>query len=79
MRFMRMCLTEVMEAAARRNMAVLVKHNMYDGFKGGIEIPESIEIAREIERFGVNGIVLSGASSRRRRWPSCAASSRSIR
>ena len=60
MRFMRMCLTEVMEAAARRNMAVLVKHNMYDGFKGGIEIPESIEIAREIERFGVNGIVLSG-------------------
>ncbi len=60
MRFMRMCLTEVMEAAARRNMAVLVKHNMYDGFKWGIEIPESIEIAREIERFGVNGIVLSG-------------------
>ena len=40
--------------------AVLVKHNMYDGFKGGIEIPESLEIAREIERFGVDGIVLSG-------------------
>ena len=33
---------------------------MYDGFKGGIEIPESIAIAREIERFGVDGIVLSG-------------------
>lgn len=33
---------------------------MYDGFKGGIEIPESIEIAREIERWKVNGIVLSG-------------------
>lgn len=41
-------------------MAVIVKHNMYDGFKGGIEIPESLEIAREIERFGVNAIVLSG-------------------
>ena len=60
MRFMRMCLTEAMEAAARNRMAVLVKHNMYDGFKGGIEIPESIEIAKAIEEFGVNGIVLSG-------------------
>ena len=49
MRFMRMCLTEVMEAAAKTGTAVLVKHNMYDGFKGGIEIPESIAIAREIE------------------------------
>ncbi len=27
---------------------------------GGIEIPESLEIAHEIERFGVDGIVLSG-------------------
>ena len=57
---MRMCLEEVMEAAAQTGTAVLVKHNMYDGFKGGIEIPESLEIAREIERFGVDGIVLSG-------------------
>ena len=60
MRFMRMCLEQVMEAAAQTGLAVLVKHNMYDGFKGGIEIPESIEIAKEIERFGVDGIVLSG-------------------
>ena len=59
MRFMKMCLTEVMEAAAKCNMAVLVKHNMEDGFKSGIQIPESIEIAKEIEKFGVNGIVLS--------------------
>ena len=41
-------------------MAISVKHNMYDGFKGGIEIPESIEIAKVIESFGVDGIVLSG-------------------
>ena len=59
MRFMKMCLTEVMEAAAKDNMAVLVKHNMEDGFRSGIQIPESIEIAKEIEKFGVNGIVLS--------------------
>ena len=50
MRFMRMCLEEVMNAADATGTSVLVKHNMYDGFKGGIEIPESIEIAREIER-----------------------------
>ncbi len=60
MRFMRMCLEEVMEAAAQRNVAVLVKHNMYDGFKGGIELPESLEIAKVIESYRVNGIVLSG-------------------
>ncbi|MBO7169355.1 MAG: NADH:flavin oxidoreductase [Rikenellaceae bacterium] len=59
MRFMKMCLTEVMEAAAKEGMSVLVKHNMEDGFRGGIQIPESIEIAKEIEKFGVNGIVLS--------------------
>ena len=60
MRFMRMCLGEAVEAARACGMAITVKHNMYDGFKGGIEIPESIEIARAIESFGVDGIVLSG-------------------
>lgn len=59
MRFMEMCLEEVMEAAARCRMAVLVKHNMEDGFRGGIEVPESIEIAKRIESYGVDGIVLS--------------------
>ena len=59
MRFMRMCLEETMEAAAQRNLAVLVKHNMYDGFKSGIQIPESLEIAKTIESYRVNGIVLS--------------------
>lgn len=59
MRFMDMCLEEVMQAAARCRMAVLVKHNMEDGFRGGIEVPEAIEIAKRIESFGVDGIVLS--------------------
>ena len=60
MRFMRMCLDEAVGAARSCGMAITVKHNMYDGFKGGIEIPESIEIARVIESYGVDGIVLSG-------------------
>ena len=59
MRFMDMCLEEVMQTAARCRMTVLVKHNMEDGFRGGIEVPESIEIAKRIESFGVDGIVLS--------------------
>lgn len=59
MRFMNMCIDESLEVAAKYNMAVLVKHNMEDGFKGGIQVPESIEIAKEIERHGVHGIVLS--------------------
>ena len=59
MRFMNMVLEEVMEAARKRGMGVLVKHNMEDGFKRGIQIPESIEIAKQIESFGVDGIVLS--------------------
>ncbi|MEE1168875.1 MAG: NADH:flavin oxidoreductase, partial [Alistipes sp.] len=59
MRFMNMCLEEVCEAARKRGMGVLVKHNMEDGFKRGIQIDESIEIAKQIETFGVDGIVLS--------------------
>ncbi len=59
MRFMTMCLEEVMSAAARTGTAVLVKHNMEDGFKSGIQIPESIEIAKRIESLGVDGIVLT--------------------
>ena len=65
MRFMDMCLEEVMQAAARYRMAVLVKHNMEDGFRGGIEVPESIEIAKRIESFGVDGIVLSSGFASR--------------
>ena len=59
MRFMNMVLEEVMEMARKRGMGVLVKHNMEDGFKRGIQVPESIEIAKQIETFGVDGIVLS--------------------
>lgn len=59
MKFMTMCLDEVKEVCLRRGMAMVVKHNMFDGFKGGIEVPESIEIAKEIHRHGADGIVLS--------------------
>lgn len=59
MQFMRMCLEEVMKAAGS-DMGVIVKTNMRDGFKGGLEIDDCLTVAREIERQGVHAIVLSG-------------------
>lgn len=59
MRFMNMCLDEAKEMASKYNMALVVKHNMEDGFKSGIQVPESIEIAKEIQKHGADAIVLS--------------------
>lgn len=59
MTFMNMCLEEAMRAAGS-DMAVIVKTNMRDGFKGGLEIDDCLTVAKEIERAGVHGIVLSG-------------------
>ena len=59
MRFMNMCLEESLKAAGD-DMAVIVKTNMRDGFKGGLEIDDCLKVAHEIERSGVHGIVLSG-------------------
>ncbi len=59
MRFMRMCMEEVMEAAGG-DMAVLVKTNMSDGFRRGNGTGEGIEIAKELQRLGAHALVLSG-------------------
>lgn len=59
MKFMNLCLEECMKAA-ESDMAVIVKTNMRDGFKGGLEIDDCLKVAKEIERAGVHGMVLSG-------------------
>ncbi|WP_289159605.1 NADH:flavin oxidoreductase [uncultured Muribaculum sp.] len=59
MRFMRMCMEEVMKAAGS-DIGVVVKTNMRDGFKGGIELDEGVLVAKELERLGVHALVLSG-------------------
>lgn len=59
MRFMRLCMEEVMKAAGS-DMGVVVKTNMRDGFNGGIELDEGILIAKELERLGAHALVLSG-------------------
>ena len=59
MRFMDIVMKEVMKAAGS-DMAVLVKMNMRDGFKGGMEIDESIQVAKRLLELGAHGLVLSG-------------------
>lgn len=59
MKFMQMCMNEVMEAAGN-DMAIVAKTNMRDGFKGGNGIEEGVEIAKELKALGVHGLVLSG-------------------
>ena len=59
MRFMDMVMEEVMRAAGT-DMAVLVKMNMRDGFRGGMDLDESLQVARRLERSGAHALVLSG-------------------
>ena len=58
MRLMRRVITRVLEVAGD-DMGVLVKMNMWDGFRRGMQEPECMEVARELERLGVHAIVLS--------------------
>ena len=60
MRFMTLCMEEVMKAAGN-DMAVIAKMNMRDGLKHpGTTIDESIQIARRLQELGTHAIVLSG-------------------
>lgn len=59
MNFMRECIREVVKAADGK-IAVTAKLNTRDGFKGGQEVDELIEVAKELRRLGVDAITLSG-------------------
>lgn len=59
MRFMEMVMEEVMKEAGSE-LAVLVKMNMRDGFRGGMEIEETMQVAKRLEILGVHALVLSG-------------------
>ena len=60
MRFMEMVMNEVMTAAGS-DMAVFVKMNMRDGFKGGMELDETLEVARTLQNeCGAHALILSG-------------------
>ena len=59
MNFMRECIREVVKAADGK-IAVTAKLNTRDGFRGGQEVDELIEVAKELRRLGVDAITLSG-------------------
>ena len=47
-------------ATAGTDMAVLLKMNMRDGFRGGMEIDETMQVAKRLEQSGAHALVLSG-------------------
>ena len=59
MKFMDMVMEEVMKAAGD-DVAVLVKTNTRDGFKGGLEVDDCITVAKRLEQDGAHCLVLSG-------------------
>lgn len=59
MRFMRMCVNEVVKVA-KGKIAIIAKMNTDDGFKSGQHSDELIEVAKELRNLGVEAIVLSG-------------------
>jgi 2,4-dienoyl-CoA reductase-like NADH-dependent reductase (Old Yellow Enzyme family) len=59
MRFMQLVMQQVMEAAQDKT-AVLVKMNTRDGFAGGMETEEALQVAQELQRLGAHALVLSG-------------------
>ena len=58
-RFLRMVIRKV-KAAAGREMAVVVKMNVSDGFTGGMDVEGAVQTAKLLESEGVDAIVLSG-------------------
>lgn len=60
MRFGLEVMDRVMQIAGDKGIAVIVKMNMRDGFSGGMEREESLLFARELEKKGVQAIILSG-------------------
>ena len=58
MRLMQCVIKRVLQAA-NKEIAVVVKTNMYDGFRSGMQVDECIMVAQELERLGVDALVLT--------------------
>jgi len=55
-------------ATAGSHMAVIVKMNLRDGFEGGFELADAIQLARWLEQDGADAIVTSGGFSSKTPW-----------
>ena len=58
MKLMQRVISRVMQEAGD-DLGVIVKMNMHDGFRRGMQEEECLEVARELERLGVHALVLS--------------------
>ena len=58
-RFLKSVMQEVVKTADSK-IAVVVKMNMRDGVRGGMEIEESFQVARILQELGSDALVLSG-------------------
>ena len=47
------------------DVPILAKTNLRDGFRGGLDLDEAVEVARRLEAEGVNALVLSGGFTSR--------------
>jgi 2,4-dienoyl-CoA reductase-like NADH-dependent reductase (Old Yellow Enzyme family) len=59
LRFPLMVLRRVREALGAA-FPILAKINLRDGFRGGLELDDALEVARALEREGIDAIVMSG-------------------
>lgn len=59
MRFMREAMAEVRRAAAA-DVSVLVKMNLRDGFEGGQQLDEALQVAHALQEAGADALILSG-------------------
>lgn len=55
-----LAVVDAVRAALPRGVALLAKTNLRDGFPGGLEIDDSVQVARWLGARGVDALVLSG-------------------
>lgn len=60
-----LAVVEQVRGALPADFPVLAKVNLHDGYPGGLELPESLDVARGLAERGVTALVLSGGSVRR--------------
>ncbi len=59
MRFMVRVVTAVREVCTRVGLGFIVKVNMTDGFKGGMQFDECLQVCKKLEELGVDALVLT--------------------
>ena len=59
MRFMNRVITAVRGVCTELGLGLIVKVNMNDGFKGGMQRQECLEVCKQLEKLGVDALVLT--------------------